>query len=818
MLVKDMSASLYSLSKVKVFTITIISTLALTLGTLVAMFNLNFTILSASLPYPNAEQLYVSKAVHYIKDRVEFDDFTPIPMLLEIYENEKTPESQTALFGYSEEVIRSKVETPQVNTTYITPEFMPMLGFTFHLGRGPSADEGLNSMQPVAVLSYQAWQKYYGQAADIVGQSIQIDQVNFKIIGVLSEQNREPEMLTPGRLTDVWLPWDYYSFQRRDAQHWGITGPNRHVLIKKAGTVDIPTINHQLSTHYNSRFKTQTASSSFFDDMTITLELLPLREKIHGDSASKTIWLLLGALCLLLIACANIANLILARAVNQQRDMAIKAALGAGRGHLSRGIFIELLILTSSAAMLSFAVSELCYYLLRLVAADNLPGVLNLSTNFITVALCLILAVLLASLGAWLVSKRINFKQLNSQLQSSGKGTGIQIKTETRKALIFSQLFLASLLLLACSQTFINAWGLLNQSPNFSTSERYEVELNQLVEQRPAREQRDAFYAERRQQLLDVTAALKQNPQFKAVSLTTGTPIEFGLSTFLATDSGFQTQYSVSGNIVDESYLPLMEISLLQGRNFTTEEVNSQSAVLIVNQAFAEQLGPQGDAIGKRFYWLNGRRHIQYEIIGISENLAIPDKPDTARMWAVDRLSAYTPAFIIQTHTGQQILPQSINQTMAQISKRWRVAEIQPLSQQLSNSLAIHQVAGWAALSLATITLLIALIGIYGVLNYGVSMRRYELGVRMAIGASPKGIVLGLLGENTKVIFTALGCATFATVAAMAWLANSEVMFSVSLLGFVLPLSLIIGITAATTVLAASGVITKPALYSLRSN
>lgn len=120
-------------------------------------------------------------------------------------------------------MIRSKVETPQVNTTYTTPEFMPMLGFTFHLGRGPSADEGLNSMQPIAVLSYQAWQKYYGQAADIVGQSIQIDQVNFKIIGVLSEQNREPEMLTPGRLTDVWLPWDYYSFQRRDAQHWGIT-------------------------------------------------------------------------------------------------------------------------------------------------------------------------------------------------------------------------------------------------------------------------------------------------------------------------------------------------------------------------------------------------------------------------------------------------------------------------------------------------------------------------------------------------------------------------------------------------------------------
>ncbi|MEK0161637.1 FtsX-like permease family protein [Pseudoalteromonas piscicida] len=521
---------------------------------------------------------------------------------------------------------------------------------------------------------------------------------------------------------------------------------------------------------------------------------------------------------MLLIACANIANLILARAVNQQRDLAIKAALGAGRGHLSRGIFIELLILTSCAAMLSFAVSELCYYLLRLVTAESLPGVLNLSTNFITVALCLILAVLLASLGAWLVSKRINVKQLNSQLQSSGKGTGIQIKTATRKALIFSQLFLASLLLLACSQTFINAWGLLNQSPNFSTSERYEVELNQLVEQRPAREQRDAFYAERRQQLLDVTAALKQNPQFKAVSLTTGTPIEFGLSTFLATDSGFQTQYSVSGNIVDESYLPLMEISLLQGRNFTTEDVNSQSAVLIVNQAFAEQLAPQGDAIGKRFYWLNGRRHIQYEIIGISENLAIPDKPDTARMWAVDRLSAYTPAFIIQTHAGQQILPQSINQTMAQISKRWRVAEIQPLSQQLSNSLAIHQVAGWAALSLATITLLIALIGIYGVLNYGVSMRRYELGVRMAIGASPKSIVLGLLGENTKVICTALGCATFATVAAMACLASSEVMFSVSLLGFVLPLSLIIGITAATTVLAASGVITKPALYSLRSN
>ncbi|MCG7555576.1 ABC transporter permease [Pseudoalteromonas sp. Of11M-6] len=816
MLKQEIQSCLYSLSKAKIFTLTIIITLGITLGTLIAMFNLNFQILAAPLPYHDSEKLYVSKTNHYIKDKIEFEDYTPMPILVEAYKNEKSDHIQTALFAYGEEVIRSRADTPRVNVAYTTPEFMPLLGFNFELGRGFSDEEGIDSISPVAVLSYHSWQTYFGADPQVLGKTFQIDQVNFRIIGVLSENTPEPELYTPGRLTSIWLPWDYLPSYRRDAQQWGLTGPNRHILTKILADEDIAKLNHQLTNKYNGRFKAETAGRSFFNDMTITLELKPLKEKIHGDSASRTIWLLVGAFCLTLIACANIANLVLARAVNQQRTMSIKAALGAQRKQIVRGIFIELATLTLLSAILALGVSELCYYLLKLIATDSLPSVARLTTNVPSVIFCLTLSALLAWLGAWLISAKINFSKLNSQIQSSGKGTSIQVKSSTRSALIFSQIFLASLLLISCFQIFINSWSLLSQAPNFVSKDRYQVELNQLFEPRPSRAERDSYYSTRRQQLLDIVSEIRANPRVVSASLTTGTPVEFGISTFLSPDSGFENQYSVSGNLIDEAYIPTLQLDILQGRNFTREDVYNRSPYLIVNKEFANKLKPGGDVVGERYYWLNGRRTIQYEIIAVTEDLNLPEQSNSAKMWAVDNIERYAPSFIIEVDSNQQLTPQFINSIIAKTTPTWRVSDIQPLESQLANSLALHYIASWASLALAIVTLSIAVIGIYGVLSYGISMRKFELGVRMAIGASPLTIVKGVILENFKVIILALIGAAIIVSGVAVWITSTRFTFALSTTGLILPIVTIIAVTAFTSTLAVWGIIRRPAIYSLR--
>ena len=668
MFIRELVNSLRSLSKVKVYALTIISTLGVTLGILVAIFNLNFQILAAPLPYPHAEQLYVSKGALYNRGQVEFDDFIQLPVMLEAYQTEKTQHVQTAMFAYEQDVIRHLADTPRANITYTTPEFMPLLGFTLELGRIFNEQEALNTHTPSAIISYQTWQTRFAARSSIIGETLQIGEVNFRIVGVLAKNNVEPEIQNPGRLTDIWLPWDYFPGHLANAKQWGLTGPDQHLLVKLNSAVDAAKLNQQWTTHYNDRFKTENASRSFFNEITISFELNPLNKKLRGDSATLTLWLFVGAFFLLLIACTNIANLILARTVNQQRNMSINAALGAQKHHLIKAIFTELLVLSLCSALIAMLIAQGCYSLLRMISAENLPGVMHLSFDLASVLFCLVCAITLALLGAWLISNKIDFKALNNQMRTSGKGTGMQIKSSTRKALIFSQVCLATILLIASVQIFIGAFGVLSQQPNFTSENRYEVQLNQLFEPWPTLEEASGYYRQRRQQLFDIAEQLRQDPRIESLSLTTGTPVNERLYTFLSADAAFTNQISVVGNLIDDHYFRTLNIKLLKGRAFTAQDITTQPNTMVVNQAMAQKIQADGDVIGQRFYWLNGQRTDPYEIIGVTENLNLPDQENLPRMWTTQRLERYLPAFVINVKQNQTLDAASLNKVISSYS------------------------------------------------------------------------------------------------------------------------------------------------------
>lgn len=185
-------------------------------------------------------------------------------------------------------------------------------------------------------------------------------------------------------------------------------------------------------------------------------------------------------------------------------------------------------------------------------------------------------------------------------------------------------------------------------------------------------------------------------------------------------------------------------------------------------------------------------------------------------MWAVDNIERYAPSFIIEVDSNQQLTPQFINSIIAKTTPTWRVSDIQPLESQLANSLALHYIASWASLALAIVTLSIAVIGIYGVLSYGISMRKFELGVRMAIGASPLTIVKGVILENFKVIILALIGAAIIVSGVAVWITSTRFTFALSTTGLILPIVTIIAVTAFTSTLAVWGIIRRPAIYSLR--
>jgi len=200
---KDFSIALSSLNRAKGYVVTIVLTLGITLGALVAMFNLNYQILAAPLPYPEADQLYVFQGQRFEHEVLSFAKRTPYPLLIESYQKEDEHFSHKALIAYGIDVERNLLSAPSMNIGAVTPEFLPMLQAPLALGRYFNETEGLNTMAPVAILSFSSWTQFYGKDPSVIGKTANFKGVEFKIIGVLAERFVEPALFAQDWQTDI---------------------------------------------------------------------------------------------------------------------------------------------------------------------------------------------------------------------------------------------------------------------------------------------------------------------------------------------------------------------------------------------------------------------------------------------------------------------------------------------------------------------------------------------------------------------------------------------------------------------------------------
>ncbi|WP_085300586.1 ABC transporter permease [Cognaticolwellia mytili] len=729
------------------FVFSVVSTMGITLGALLCVLTLNYLLLLEPLPYPEQERIFVAQ--HHIIDakketqKVAFS----YPGLVELYKSRVAFE-QSAMLYYSQDVITSHRNQPLVNTTYVTPELHQILASPMALGRMFEASEALNTNSPVAMLSYVTWQQAYEGRADILHLKINIRGVSYQVIGVLAENFVEPELAEIGRETQVWLPWDFNVESAESRYNFGNIQNNFHFIGQLKKSVNQSQAQQLITPLVSELWQEKfVAKFDFFQGWSVDMRVRSVKNIMLGESKSFAVMLLAGIVGLVLIACANIANLFMSRTAEKHRQMSIQAAIGATKKQLFSAMLAETSLLMLMAIIFALVIAKTGFYLMQQYLGALLPRVNELSLNLITFGSALLITAILALFFAKLTTNMINYRGLNTTLQSSGKGSGLQVSKKTRQILIASQVALATLLVFANISLLKNAMRTINAPIGFSTNNISTLVLNLSSTQ--AYSQEDAIPT-----MAEIMTKLEALPQVESVAQGNSPLGGFGIKAL--TKSTGNKKYTPYFKRVDQRYFNMIEQPLLQGENFTIIDRRDNNNKMIVNQAFAQQLKADGAVIGML---LPSIGEPDFKIVGIVKDITIPGdtafgSDDTAasvpRVYAPSGLSGRS--FMLKFKPGQSVSRQQLAALLAKIDSRYSVFSFNKISDNLNQRLFTEITTAIATAMLALITFLLAGIGLYGILSYSTQMRRLELGTRMAVGAKRHDLTLMIIKDNVNPI------------------------------------------------------------------
>jgi putative ABC transport system permease protein len=733
-----------ALLRVPGFSTTVIATLAITLGALICIFNLNHVLLVKSLPYPDADNLVVVQQSYKNGNEI-FSGSQSAPGMLLWYKNQKVL-SEFALVFDHKQLLAEHPEQPNTLVNFVTPEYFSLLRPQMHLGRTISNKEGLDTNQAVAVLSYETWTKWFKSDKDIIGQKTMVGHVSYKIIGVTANN-----FITPANrnneTADFWVPFDY---QGLDVANWGIMtraliGIGK--LTKNTSTLEAEST---LGALINQSYQT---SGSAEPGDEAGANIIPLKDHIVGNSQKVAILLLSGVIGLLLIATTNVTNLFLSRAAQKQKTMAIQAALGAKPGHLFTAMFAESLLLTSIAALLGLLVAGWGFVLLEELAAQELPLIAELGLDSTALLFTFVVVVSLSVIFAKLSSRVVNYDKLQSNLQSSGKGSGLQISKRVRHGLIGAQVTLATLLLIGASVIIEQALETVLHPLGFNEEDVFYLR----VDRPKGADYSSQSLVEMNLLTLKIKSELTQLPSVKNVSRSIAPVIFKGANSMSLNNRNDKRVGSFSFNMVDHNYFDVLELPIVAGRTFNEQkDPRYQINEIILSESLARELVPDGSALGKVF-------QIQptqpLKVVGIAKDYYRPGMSDDDgfQRYYMPYAAFEDFGFDIKLESGVTISREVILPLLQKLNSKLRIRTVVSHEALHAQLIYQHKLAAGLTLVLAGLSLLLAGAGIYGVLNYSTQMRRYELAIHLALGAKTHRLRNMVIKENLTPIFYGIG-------------------------------------------------------------
>lgn len=738
-----MKFALRQLARAPGFTALTLLTLALTIGATTAVFSIVRSVLLRPPAYADAGRIVVIRTAH----APELSDFNASPGdFLSWREGLASFESLGALAA-QEFILTGTGEPQRVSGARATADVFSVFGLSPILGRAFGAADDRIEAEPVVVLSHAFWQQHLGGAATALGQRLRLDSRDFTIVGVMPPdfQREQP--------TAVWIPMAFSAEERsegyRGARFLDVVGRLRPGVTAAAAQTELDLISERLGRDHPDFNRGWTATLTPWRDYTVREVRLVL-------------WLLLAAVgCVLAVACSNLAGVVLARGVVRERELAVRSSLGATRGRLVRQLLTESLVLAVAGGLVGWLVAGWATDAMVALAPSSV--IVTASAVLDPVVLLFVASL---SLGAGLLlgvapACRLSAMDVQTALKSqSGNTTAAPGQAWTRKLLAIAQLA-AAVALLSCTALLVRSlFRLTSVDPGFNPASALAVQIDLPVTDYRQPDQQQAF-AQRLLERVRSQPGIAAAGVAQALPLRSNWSIDFLIEGHPPAADGSQ---KVGFFAVSPDYFAAMGIRLQRGRTFAESDRAGSPSVVVVNEAFARRYFPNGDALGRRIYLMKGPWLLS-EIVGIvadvkQTSLAQPAPPQAYEPFAQWPRPNFT--LVVRTEGAAAVaVPSALRAAVTATDPQQPITSLMPLDALIAHSLAAQRFLALLLTVFAGVATAIAAIGVFGVMMQHVSLRTRELGIRLALGATPGQLVRSVLrqGLTLVVLGGALGAA-----------------------------------------------------------
>jgi putative ABC transport system permease protein len=725
------------------FTALAIAALALGIGATTVMFSVVNSVLLRPLPYadpgrlvmvwerpPSGKLTNVVQTQNFLDWRARNRSFTNIAALISLAAN-----------------FEGEGEPVQIPSLRVTAGFFEIMGVAPMLGRTITPEDDITGVPPVAVLSEGFWQRRFGGREDVIGKSVRIDGQPCKVIGVMP-----PGFSFPAMRADLYTPVRISLDQAaRDGRNYSTIARLRPGISLTEAEADMRAIAAQTARErpqMNAKWSTT---------------IVPLMEQTVGDTRTTLLVLLAAVGFVLLIACANVANLLLMRASARRREMTVRVALGAGRWRLLHQLMMESLLLALAAGLLGFS---LAYWGVpaivgMLPAGFPLPRVREISVDRTVLGFSLLVSLGCGIFFGIFPALQVDRGRLSQSLYQGGRSNTSGNRL-LRNLLVVSEVAVAMLLVIGSGLMLRSFILLRDVDPGFRPERLLTIQMRMPVSKWGAQSAAEV------QQMLERIRALSGIAGAASIHLLPMTGMQSG-SGYSRVDRPEPEPGTLTGgdiSVVSDGYFRTMGIAMTAGREFDERDRAGSVPTAILNQTAAKMLYPDENPLGKRLRvaW-NGPR--EAEIIGVASDIrhnGLETRPDPCLFLPNAQRPNLRASLVIRTSAAPSSVIAAVKEQMRAVDPSQGVADIETMEELISDSIARPKLETAVLVTFGVLALALACLGIYAVISYSVEQRNRELGIRLALGAAPlvilvqvlkEGLGLGLAGIATGLLASA---------------------------------------------------------------